>query len=239
MRTTKLPQIEAGVCRRMREARDFLGITQETCARQIGIERGTLANYEYAKAPVKAEVALRFCRNLIVNEEWLATGSFEIVAKVARRKGLVEFDQALKRIFLRHPVDLLSDPTRNQIPPGALYAEAFEVHLKVRYYELLDSFFYLPRIVFSDAEETQVAANLLGALLERWFDFVGNGAFHTLKGGWEARRQFAGRMIEFGDVLARRFMGDEIPEISDVVRAIAHDPSGAAGIARRSSPKKK
>ena len=62
------------IAKRLRDAREMLGQTQASVALQIGLGAGTLLNYEHCRTPLRFNVALRFCRQFIVSEEWLATG---------------------------------------------------------------------------------------------------------------------------------------------------------------------
>src|SRR5260370_41812359 len=137
----KLPSREIAICRRLRSARELLGLTQKSCAAEIGMERGSLANYEYARAPLRYEVALRFCRNLGISEEGLATGRFDALRSAGVRKRLLksgdrDVPASLQGIFLRQAMDLLSEPIVNRIAPGTPYSRAFDEHLSVIYTKL-------------------------------------------------------------------------------------------------------
>lgn len=43
-------------------------------ATRLSVSRGVIANIEYAKAPVRADVGLKLCYSLLISERWLATG---------------------------------------------------------------------------------------------------------------------------------------------------------------------
>lgn len=86
MRKQALSKREIGICRRLRAGRERLGWTQQRCADAIGIDRGSLTNHEYLKSPLRYEVALRFCRNLVISEEWLATGKYLALETIAKEK---------------------------------------------------------------------------------------------------------------------------------------------------------
>jgi transcriptional regulator with XRE-family HTH domain len=62
------------VLKRIREARDFLGLSQPAFAEQIEISRERLANYETARTPLPCDLAMRICNQFILSERWLATG---------------------------------------------------------------------------------------------------------------------------------------------------------------------
>ncbi len=88
MRKTKLSKRELEICERLRQARELCELNQAGCARQLGIERSTLLNYEQCRTPVRFGIALRFCRQFIFSEEWLATGRFDACHAVAPSHGV-------------------------------------------------------------------------------------------------------------------------------------------------------
>ena len=56
------------------KARESLQLSRDAVANDTGIGAQRLASYEYGRAPVRCDVALRICSELIINEKWLATG---------------------------------------------------------------------------------------------------------------------------------------------------------------------
>lgn len=70
----RLSDEEAGVCARLKIARERVGLTQSACSKMLGLPAGSLTNYEYKKAPVRILFGLKFCHHLVINERWLATG---------------------------------------------------------------------------------------------------------------------------------------------------------------------
>lgn len=74
MRKEPILRRELQILKRLREARDRLGLDQKSFAQQVGISRGRLANYEYSKAPLPSSLALKICHQFILGEKWLATG---------------------------------------------------------------------------------------------------------------------------------------------------------------------
>lgn len=73
-RIAPLPPEEAEVCRRFRQVREGLGISQQQLARCLGVSLGIVANAEYCKAPVRCDVGLKLCALFVIDEKWLATG---------------------------------------------------------------------------------------------------------------------------------------------------------------------
>ena len=69
-----LPQREMEICQRFREARLALRWKQPDLADELRVPRSRLANYEYAKAPVKFLLGYAFCKLLNISLRWLATG---------------------------------------------------------------------------------------------------------------------------------------------------------------------
>src|SRR5580693_7622711 len=79
MSKSRLPKTELEICARFHFARDrILKITQAACAAEIGVERGVVVNYEIGRTALRYDVALRFCRQFIISEEWLATGRHDL-----------------------------------------------------------------------------------------------------------------------------------------------------------------
>src|SRR4051794_16855259 len=89
-----LPKRESEICSRLRAARESLSVSQEEFARQVGITRQRLASYEEMRAPLRADLALRICRQFILSEHWLATGEGG----------------------MRQCLDLISEPIAYQLP---------------------------------------------------------------------------------------------------------------------------
>lgn len=217
---------------RLKQAREQLGWTQQRCADKIGIERGTLTNYEYLKSPVRYEVALRFCRALIVSEEWLATGEHKSLRSIAREKFSSialqsNWREIEKTIFFRQCVDLLSEPIVRSVPPGALFSFAYDEFLAARYAEIARDFFYAPRIVFTDTPETQVARSLLDALVERWFELLHNEGLRLSADWWLAQRNFMRGTFEFGTALFAALIKNKLnipavqPKVAQAVAKIS------------------
>jgi len=218
------------ICQRLRAAREFLELTQEGCARQIGIEKGTLANLEYGRAPLRYELGLRFCRNLVISGEWLATGEFNALGEVAITKNVKPDKEtgwkSLETIFKRQAVDLLSEPICHQIRPGTLFSDAYDQFLATRYAELVKESFYTPRIIFTEDDKPDLGVNLLKVFIERWMKILSNEALRLKKDGWLIQRSFLRSIIEADTLIFKRFMGFKTPESSgpqyDFLRTIAN-----------------
>lgn len=211
MRKTKLSKRDVEICLRLRDAREHLGISQEKCARQIGLERSTLLNYEHCRTPLRFEIALRFCRQFIVSEEWLATGRHDACHAEGPRHGMavgsgLEMASFDKLIFFRQCVDLLSDPRSLHIAPGTLFGEAYDKTLALEYARLVHDFYYLPRIVLSDSDNAELVCNLLNALNERFMVMLGNEALRRGQKQNSAWRVYARCMLESADLVFRKMM---------------------------------
>ena len=64
--------------------RKTLGLTQKQFGEQIGVQRGTIANYELGRNIPTETVRLMICRAYGVRREWLETGEGEIFDKKTR-----------------------------------------------------------------------------------------------------------------------------------------------------------
>ena len=58
---------------RIKILRNKLNLTQDEFAKQLGMNRGTLAGYETSIQPSRSFIIL-LCREFNVNEEWILTG---------------------------------------------------------------------------------------------------------------------------------------------------------------------
>lgn len=232
MRKTELSKRDAEICLRLAEAREKLGVTQKECARQIGLERSTFLNYEHCRTPLRFEIALRFCRQFIISEEWLATGRFDAAHAQAKREGIplgagTKFFN--ENVLFRQCVDLLSEPAVLHLPPGALYGAVYDSTLGNIYRELITQFFHLPRICFSDADSPELAVNLLTALNERFILLLSNEALRRKAKPSAAWRVYTRSTLECCDLVFRRMMHFKThPEDSESLKWlawIASDPN--------------
>jgi transcriptional regulator with XRE-family HTH domain len=167
-----LSKRDKAICKRLKQAREVIGLTQLDCARQIGIERTTLNNYESAVTPLKCEVALRFCRQMIVSEEWLALGehkSFKHLNPTANWK--------FSKHHFRLCMSLATEPIAQKIRPGSLFSEAYDSLLAPVYSKLAIKYFDEPRITIHP-DEQELAHNLLRYFLDQWEAQLGALAFH-------------------------------------------------------------
>jgi transcriptional regulator with XRE-family HTH domain len=189
------------ICSRIRAAREIAGVTQDQLANFLGIPRDRLSTYEKHRSPIKFDLGLRICRQLIISEEWLATGKTSIMQAVARRQlppqSRGSFSE-LSSIFQRQCYDLLSEPVTLGIPPGMLFSEAFDTYLAATYELLADRFFYDPRIIFADERpEPQLAARYIDVIFQRAMKLLANEAIGAGADAWMVQRNFTRGMFIF------------------------------------------
>ncbi len=212
MAGTNLPAAERVICSRLRLAREQLGLTQAEAANQLKITRERLLTYEYLRAPLRCDLALRFCRQFVVSEEWLATGMCSSMERSAVAHG---FDpgidwSVLGGIFFRQSMDLLAEPIVHSVPPNSLFSVAWERYLHPRYAELAMEFPYTPRIILSENPEPQVAFNLLAVLTHRWLQMLANEALRFEVDGWLVQRNFVRGIVETNAFLFRQLIAAEL-----------------------------
>jgi DNA-binding XRE family transcriptional regulator len=102
VRKTAIPKREIQVLKRLREAREKLGLSQPEFAQQIDITRAKLANFENFKTPLPCDLALKICHQFIIGEKWLATG------------------QGPMRMFI-NLTDFVENPSLYRMPFGEAY----------------------------------------------------------------------------------------------------------------------
>ncbi|HYG35702.1 MAG TPA: helix-turn-helix transcriptional regulator, partial [Clostridia bacterium] len=103
-----LTEEERAVCKRLRQARHFFGLSQAAFAEQIGISRDSLASYEVERAPVPFEVAVLAQFKFKLSFKWLATGEGHVTQ---------DYDNLPVELLLRPPSDMP-------------FATAYSLHLK-------------------------------------------------------------------------------------------------------------
>jgi transcriptional regulator with XRE-family HTH domain len=246
----KLSKRESDICTRLREARELVGLSQGDAARKIGISRERLHLYEYKRAPLRFEIALRFCREFIISEEWLATGRFDLIEAEADRLKIGRGPE-LHRFYVRQCLDLQSEPEFFQIPPGTLFSEAYDDILASKYAGLIRDSFYLPRLVTRGSDSNDLLIRYLAVVNQCYLVLLQNEANRHSRGVEDVRRIFMGAQVLFGEVLFKRFMAVPTPEVAQpeykFLRAIAkyvdvpigpiHVQNAVVGIASRGNIK--
>ena len=76
---------------RIVKLRKVLGLTQQQFADEIGIKRGTVANYEVGRNEPTDSVVSLICREFNVNEEWLRNGTGEMFIEIDEEDQLMEW----------------------------------------------------------------------------------------------------------------------------------------------------
>jgi transcriptional regulator with XRE-family HTH domain len=199
----RLPTREIQIGLRLVEARRFLGLDQAESARKIGIPTSTLSNYEVGVTPMKADVALRACRKLILSEEWLATGNFKFTERVARTKNIAVTDAEMVKIYRRQCMDLLGSTEASKLLPGMLFSEAFDKHLAGVFEKRIQAFFYsfgIPATAWQD-KDLELGSDLLVLMMERDIRLLMNEALRRGCSSQHAGSVYLGflmRMALFG-----------------------------------------
>ena len=88
-----------------------------------------------------------------------------------------------------------------------LFSDAFDEHLGVRYKQLVAEFFQMPRIVFSQNRETDLAEELVACMAERWFKLLNEEALKHKQDAWVLQRGFVHRLVGAGDKVFWDFAG--------------------------------
>ena len=143
MRTKQLSDREKEINGRLHEARKLVGLSQLRVAEELGVQRCTPQNWELNRTPVRCDMALRFCRQLIISEQWLATGAG----------------------WPRHCMDLLTEPLARPLAQRP-FGKAYDEILGARYREL-SAANPSPRILFNETDGEQAVVRLLTAVNER------------------------------------------------------------------------
>ena len=107
--------------------RKTLGLTQKQFGEQIGVQRGTIANYELGRNIPTETVRLMICRAYGVRREWLETGEGEIFDKKTRYDQIREMsDEYMKDesdSFRSRLISVISELSEEQLAVLAEIAE--------------------------------------------------------------------------------------------------------------------
>jgi transcriptional regulator with XRE-family HTH domain len=107
--------------------RKTLGLTQKQFGEQIGVQRGTIANYELGRNIPTETVRLMICRVYGVRREWLETGEGEIFDKKTRYDQIREMsDEYMKDesdSFRSRLISVISELSEEQLAVLAEIAE--------------------------------------------------------------------------------------------------------------------
>lgn len=150
------------VAARLRQAREFLRLTQIDFASQVSISRERLASYEDGRAPLRMDIALRVCRQFFVSEFWLATGA--VNEKSLKAKKLSGFDDLDARLAMA----LAVEPIALACPPGVSFADGFDQYLAQEYSSLARDSKGFPRITLLRSDSQEYFINALHCLVAFW-----------------------------------------------------------------------
>jgi transcriptional regulator with XRE-family HTH domain len=107
--------------------RKTLGLTQKQFGEQIGVQRGTIANYELGRNIPTETVRLMICRVYGVRREWLETGEGEIFDKKTRydqiREMAYEYMKDESESFRNRLISVISELSEEQLVVLAEIAE--------------------------------------------------------------------------------------------------------------------
>jgi transcriptional regulator with XRE-family HTH domain len=118
-----MPERELAICRRLLDFRLSKKISRAVFARELGINRSRLNNYERGATPLRYAIAAKICETFTLSQEWLATGngkesdytlfSLPIQARIAPRM-----------LFSKAYDDYLEPELRNQLSDSGTSAFA-------------------------------------------------------------------------------------------------------------------
>ena len=112
---------------RIVKLRKVIGLTQQQFADEIGIKRGTVANYEVGRNEPTEAVKRVVCETFGVNREWLETGEGEIFVKKGRdaivRKMAYKLIVDEEDSFRLKLISVISELSKEQLQVLAYIAE--------------------------------------------------------------------------------------------------------------------
>lgn len=107
--------------------RKKLGLTQKQFGERIGVQRGTVTNYEIGRNIPTETVRLMICREYGVKREWLETGEGEMFEEKSRKEQVKEISEKYlneeNEIFRSRLISVISGLTEEQLAVLAEFAE--------------------------------------------------------------------------------------------------------------------
>ena len=211
--TTHLNEREIAICRRVKEARQKLRLDQAEVARRLGLKAHSISTIEKCRAPLRFDIALRFCRELLVNEEWLATGGFSSLEQEARKrrvvgKGVVS---SLHPLFFRLTADLWSEDVTRTIPARSLFSVAFDEILCPVYSRIASESFYRPRLKPNPHDGIEIFRTFFDATLDASLLLLSNDAKREGRDELMAQRLYLRGLFEAVHSQYQTFNFNEVP----------------------------
>ena len=112
---------------RIASLRKEMGLTQKQFGERIGVQRGTVANYERGRNIPNETVLLMICREFGVRREWLETGEGEMFEKKSRYEQAWEMSEEYlnneNEMFRQRLISAISELTEDQLAVLAEIAE--------------------------------------------------------------------------------------------------------------------
>ena len=83
---------------RIREVREYFGLSMEKFGSRIGIGKASISLLESGKNNPSVQTITLICREFGVNEQWLRTGEGEMFVRLFREEEGNRAGQALRRV---------------------------------------------------------------------------------------------------------------------------------------------
>ena len=113
--------------KRIGQLRKSLGLTQKQFGEKIGVQRGTVTNYELGRNIPTETVRLMICKVYGVRREWLENGEGEMFEKKSRYEQAWEMSKEYlnneNEMFRQRLISAISELTEDQLAVLAEIAE--------------------------------------------------------------------------------------------------------------------
>jgi DNA-binding XRE family transcriptional regulator len=192
-----LPKRELEICERLKRVRVMLGLSQDEAAAQIGISRERLASYEDGRVALRFEIALKFCRQFIISEQWLALGEDVLLERLAKVDHKTKEEVEWAPLEIRMCMSLATEPEFQQVKAGTLFSDAFDKTLE-RVYLLLRLNHGRPRYRVFAGDNPKILRHYLNCMVD--FCLFQMDEKQTIK--------FFGALMEAGPKLAAKIRGE-------------------------------
>jgi len=209
---------KSSIGKRMREIRENEGFSLQSLANDIGITKSRLAAYESGRNRIRFDIGLRFCRRMIVNEEWFATGKLDILKASLLAKGFsksIKDSEPVSQLLKCMCMDLAAEDDSRSVPPECSIEEAFSKHLLRAYERLAALHTHVPRIAFTENDSPEYLAYFMSRMLRVWMEQIYHVAGAEGIDGNLARRMYLRACFESTDLIFKRFILLPTPEVKE------------------------
>lgn len=214
-------ELEIGA--RLKQARLALRFSQQEVADQLGIARERYATYEDGRVALRVRIGLRFCRQFIISERWLAIGQTGMPAQNKAPKRIIPTEGKVyqQSLDMRACMSLGAEVQFQKLDDSLLYSDVYNEMLASAYSLFHNKHFPYPRIILLQGDDPQIMRNLLNYRMDHAREGLDSGQamrlFYSLQSEAESmtRQILEGYLTE----VEKNFLREQALESGRISRA--------------------